>query len=524
MMEPIDVVKKYEKIPKIYRYTFWCTFFVGMLTHLYILTNKLPTFDDMLCLNSFGGSFGLGRWFLGMLGLIKYKVLGNYSMPMLNGTLAILGVAVFACLVNAILENKNILVAILTGIMLVVFPTIAGNLSFMFTGYYYSVAMILLGTGVLLIKQEKKIWMLVLGGFLLTLSLAIYQAYYPLGIGLFLVSLIMDGLRKDESFWELFKRALWDLAGLLLGLLFYFPLNRIWLNIMHMEMASHKGVNQMSQISLEEFPKRISLTYQAFFQMLSGNYYGMTGNIWIRLAIVLLLGVTLFLLIKGSIPLLKQKKYFEYILLWAFILMLPLGIHSIYIMVEEQYLYTLMIYADVLLFIFPLVLCEKLVIREKEVRKVSGITGSVNWIITLIVIFAGIFYIYQDNAAYLEAELSLSAAKSYYTSLITQIKSQEEYSEEMEVILIGANQDGTVYEIRREFFQDVEIGGIYETDRVVKGIDRGRFMKYYCGYDQNVTEDISDIKEEEWIDMPDYPNDGSIKIVENKIIVKFSDK
>ena len=142
MKEPIDIIRKYDEIPKIYRCTFWCTFFVGMLAHLYILTNKLPTFDDMLCLNSFGGSFNLGRWFLGILGLVKYKVLGNYSMPMLNGTLAILFIAVFACLVNAVLRNNNILVGMLIGIMLVVFPTIAGNLSFMFTGYYYSIAMV----------------------------------------------------------------------------------------------------------------------------------------------------------------------------------------------------------------------------------------------------------------------------------------------------------------------------------------------------------------------------------------------
>ena len=65
MKEPIDILKKYNKIPEIYRYTFWCTFFVGMLTHLYILTNKLPTFDDMLCLNSFGAVLIWEDGFLG---------------------------------------------------------------------------------------------------------------------------------------------------------------------------------------------------------------------------------------------------------------------------------------------------------------------------------------------------------------------------------------------------------------------------------------------------------------------------
>ena len=524
MKEPIDIVRKYNSIPKIYRFTFWCTFLAGMLAHFYILTNKLPTFDDMLCLNSFGGSFTLGRWFLGVLGLVKYKLLGNYSMPMLNGTLAIFFIAIFACLVNAALKNNNILIAVLTGVMLVVFPTIAGNLSFMFTGYYYSIAMVLLGAGVLLISQGKKVWMLISGGFLLTLSLAIYQAYYPLGIGLFLIVLIVDTLKGEDKYSELFKRALWYLAGLLLGLLFYFPLNQFWLRIMHTEMGTHKGLDHMSQISLRELPKRIILTYKAFLKMLSQNYYGITGNMWIRVAIILLLAGALFLLIRRSIWLITKKKYLICVLLWVILLLFPVGIHSIYLMVEEQYLYTLMIYADVLLFIFPLILGEKLLVYEKAEGKSTMTTCIINWLFALMVLFSVVFYIYQDNAAYLEAELSLSSAKSYYTTLITQIKSLEGYSEEMEVVLIGENQDSTIYEIRKEFFQDVEIGGIYETDRVVKGIDRMRFMKYYCGYDQKVTEDITDFKADDWQNMPNYPEDGSLKIVGDKIIVKFSDE
>ena len=523
MKEPIDIVRKYRNIPEIFRYTFWCTFFAGMLTHLYILTNKLPTFDDMLCLNSFGGSFELGRWFLGIMGLVKYKVLGNYSMPMLNGTLAIFLIAVFACLVNVILENDNVLVAVLTGIMLMVFPTVAGNLSFMFTGYYYSFAMILLGMGVLLIKRGKNVWMFIFGSFMLTLSLGIYQAYYPLGIGLFLISLVFDCLREDKDFREIFCKAMKYLAGLLLGLAFYFPLDRLWLKIMHMERGSHKGMSQMGQLPLKEMPGRIVQTYRAFIQMFSGNYYGMTGNVWIRLVIILLLAALLFLLIRKSMQILKQRRYLVCVLLWVIIALLPIGIHSIYIMVEEQYLYTLMIYADVLLFIFPLVLSDRIVLGEKVSEKISKVTGIVNWLVTLAVVFSGIFYVYQDNAAYLEAELSLSATKSYYTTLITQVKSLEGYREDMEVVLIGENQDRTIYEIRKEFFQDVEVGGIYETDRVVRGIDQGRFMKYYCGFDQSVTEDVSGIEKTVWTDMPDYPNEGAIRIIRDKILIKFSD-
>lgn len=523
MTEPVELLKKYNRIPKIYRYTFWGTFLTGILTHLYVLTNKLPTSDDILCLYSFGGSFGLGRWFLGILGLLKYKILGNYSMPALNGILTILLLAVFACLVNLIFENDNVLTAVLTGVMIVVFPTIAGNLIYMFTGYYYSLAIILTGAGVLLIKRGQKCWWLIAGSFLLTLSLGIYQAYFPLAIGLLLSSLILDTLKGNRSFRELLKEGFRYLLGLILALGFYFPLNKIWLKVMNTEMASYRGMDRMGKIVLREIPDKIALTYKAFIQMLLSNYCGMTGNIWIRLSIFLLLMITLFFLIKKSIQLLKQKKYLICSILWVFILLFPIGIHSIYIMIEGEALYTLMIYADVLLFVFPLMLCEQIVREERADGSISKMTGILNWLTTCIMIFSAIFYIYLDNAAYLKMELSFSAAKSYYTTLITQIKSQEGYREDMEVVLIGENQDSTIYKMKEDIFQEVEIAGVLDTEWEIRGIDQELFMKYYCGYDQNITDDISTIDKEKWQDMPHYPNDGSIKIVDDKVIVKYSD-
>ena len=58
---------------------------IGIFTHMYILTNKLLNFDEILNLFSKGATLELGRW---GLELTKY-IFPNYSMPVFNGMLSI---------------------------------------------------------------------------------------------------------------------------------------------------------------------------------------------------------------------------------------------------------------------------------------------------------------------------------------------------------------------------------------------------------------------------------------------------
>ena len=78
---------------------------VGIIIHLFILTNKLSNWDDIYNLFSKGACIPLGRWFLRVT---KY-IFPNYSMPVFNGVISFILLSCSACLIVNIMEVKMIL-------------------------------------------------------------------------------------------------------------------------------------------------------------------------------------------------------------------------------------------------------------------------------------------------------------------------------------------------------------------------------------------------------------------------------
>ena len=79
-VELVGKVNMYSKL------AFLVSFFAGLLTHGFMLLNKIPFYDDIALLFHTGGTYKNGRWFLGVIGAVEYKMFGgNYSTPMLKG-------------------------------------------------------------------------------------------------------------------------------------------------------------------------------------------------------------------------------------------------------------------------------------------------------------------------------------------------------------------------------------------------------------------------------------------------------
>ena len=50
-----DVLKKaYKKVSRRFRTAFAAAIIAGLVAHMYMFTNKLPNFDDLIGINSFG--------------------------------------------------------------------------------------------------------------------------------------------------------------------------------------------------------------------------------------------------------------------------------------------------------------------------------------------------------------------------------------------------------------------------------------------------------------------------------------
>ena len=52
--------------------------------------------------------------------------------------------------------------------------------------------------------------------------------------------------------------------------------------------------------------------------------------------------------------------------------------------------------------------------------------------------------------------------------------------------------------------------------------DMGAFLRYYCGFDVEFF-DIDTMQYKEISDMPTYPSEGSVQIIDGNVVVKFSE-
>lgn len=143
---------------------FLAAFFWGILAYLYMFANKLSFYDDIAGLFDVGTTYPSGRWFLGILGENMSKLYGNYSIPMLNGIMSILFVSMAAAVIVDILRIQSAWGSIMVGGIAITFPTVMGTFAYMFTAPYYFFGLLLTVIGAWLIRQNKHILLVVVGG------------------------------------------------------------------------------------------------------------------------------------------------------------------------------------------------------------------------------------------------------------------------------------------------------------------------------------------------------------------------
>lgn len=134
----------YHKKETAVKTAFFAAVIFGLMTHLYQFTNKLYNYDELA--NTPGGngaSVEQGRWFLKWMGDVLLKHFGGvYSLPLLNGVLSLLLLAVSAALIVEMFQVDNWVLAAFIGGFVVVFPSIVCMFFYMFTAVFYAVGIL----------------------------------------------------------------------------------------------------------------------------------------------------------------------------------------------------------------------------------------------------------------------------------------------------------------------------------------------------------------------------------------------
>lgn len=490
--------------------------FGGMLIHLFGLANIVQNSDD-ICNhpNGYGVGVTSGRWLLTILGDFLKSQGVNYNLNWINGMVFIGFLAASAAVMVSIFHIRSRQSAALLGLILVSFPTVCSTMLYKYTAGYYGLAFLLSVLAVWVLPKFGKIGGLVLSAVLTALALGIYQAYIPVTTALFVLQLGQQTLEEDVSFKKLFLRGVRACAALLLGLVLYYVGVKLSLAFYGKTLGTYQGINEMGQISLSQLPQLIKRTYKRFLTLPITDYCNLAQNKMMKLAylaLYMLLGVLVL-----TTAVVKKKKASDIIMGLLLCAAFPVAVNLIEIMCPNSRIYTLMVFACVVPVIAPLVVLE---VMPREGKLYSGAVKAAA-VVLLVLVFGNTYF---NNVTYTSTYFVNRQTENYYASMVAQIRMTEGFDTEKKWLFVGTNVDPMI----DNPWQEVPIyGGAEDTNRMISAYSWQHWIRHYLGYniplaDKNAEESI--LQTEEFAAMPCWPAEGSVKVIDDVVVIKFQEE
>lgn len=492
----------------------------GIVVHAFGLVNILHNYDNILQQpKGYGAGITSGRWLLTLLGDFCQNILDlGYNLPLINGLAYLALIAISAAVVVMFLRITGGR-AILTGCLMATFPTVFDTMMFRYTAPYYGLALLL--SVLAAWTAHKKRWGLPVSALCLALSMGIYQAYPPVTIGLFLLGLMRDALEENTDIIRLIRKGLRCCVALILGVLLYFIMLKatlaLYSTVKPVSLDSYQGIDTMGQIPLSRLPRLIKNAWYIGATFTLTDYCGLVTTPVFKAIWTLLVGGILFL----SVCILIKKKT-KPVLAAFFCLMgllFPLAINFIMVMCPDALIYAIMVYAFVLVAIAPLMLLECLPRNE---GKTKVWLPRVISLLTACIVFYNSYY---GNLNYTAQYYADRQVENYFSGMFAQIRMTEGYTPDKKLAFLG------------EEIRDPKMWNIWDAEPKYGGFASAKILlnasysvNYwiitYLGYEADSASSAE--KDELWKDarvkeMPCWPSEGSIRAVNDFLVVKFQE-
>lgn len=512
-----------SKVTKQMRIAFLSALICGILAHFVSLSNILNNYDSITQIpGGLGTGTTSGRWMISFIYDIQARFWYCYNTPFFNGIFVILVLAISACFVIKILKIDDPFHAFAVGAVMTVYPAVTSMLFFAYTAPVYSLSILMVVMSVWI--ADKKYYGSFVAVVLQVLSLAIYQAYLPLAAGLFLLKLIDDAFKKDSSPKTVILTAIKYFAILLISVCAYIITTKLIMNSLNRELNSYQGINEMGKISVSAIPQLIKGIYSNVFHLVDRNYCGTSATSVMH-------GVYRFLYLTIAVMLIcfllsKNYGFVQKMIGVVLCVIFPLAADSIEIMCANSYIYTLMVYGMICVLFLPIVLEKNslqigISMAGGKVKKSINVFCNVLISVALLLTVAN--YIWTSNVNNTALYYTDEQTQQYFASLTTRMRSAEDYEDGMKVAFINSEIEDDDFKYSWSGIKEIYGGNSFN---YLNAYSRNNFIRQYVGYSFN---SVSDEERElfsskaEVQQMPSYPNDGSIKVIDGVLVVKLSE-
>ena len=395
---------------------------IGFITHIVLLSVIILAPDGLW--NALHYSAGevettSGRWAINFIDSLRKDM----AFPTITTTISIVITAVTAMFIVDFFELKSKLSIVVTSSFLAVSPCFALTLLYAYTADAYAYAFLFAVLAAWCIYKDKyKILNYSLAAIFTMLTLALYQCYLGAIIVLCIMKPIIDILRNEKSYKELFKKIGISILIVAIGIIMYWISEKIALNIYGTSLSSYGGANDISIMNtiknLKGTIKKVYIDYLNFFfsddvvwnSNMSRPFYYKILYIVIGIA----LGSILFFRKNEN----KKKKITDICLVAIGMLSIPIGVNIIAIIAPSTVFYALNSAQIILIIPFFMVILEEYNFKRGVILK---------YIALLMCLIIGVTYYLADNVSYFGVRLKYNQAYSMALRMVDRIENAEGY-------------------------------------------------------------------------------------------------
>jgi hypothetical protein len=527
-----QIVSRFVQIPFIYKLTFFTTFCIGFLSNLFVFTNNLVNHDTLNeGYQNLGFIFLLeqGRW-------LQYAVrlIGNlYPSPVTHGLFGLILLSLSAALIVKIFHLEDRLSAILLSALLGVFPINACFYSYMYMADVFYVSMFFAVLAVALSVQGGKRNFL-FASVSLMCSVAVYQAFISTAIALIVAVYFLELLHADHfQLKKWFLSAVRDTLMVAAGYVLYGLITNILLYLTGASLRSYGGTADSFSISLENIPLSIAIT-----RIDIKTFYFST--VWIQHKVFLIANLIMaFIFIAVMLWTLyryaRMKKYGMMIICLAYDIVMPFLIDNIYIIMNLRgTVHMLMHYVYIIPYILLIVLLPELfTLFHSNMEKYKNICKRMANALTSLGLVCMVIVTYIcfiiSNQLYCRMSNNITATNASLTAMMSRIESIDGWDLSKPVFIANANATlNSNLQADLSFYNQIS-GTLWTGTDVYPWSGNNQiynYLSYYFNIDlTEPTQEQADaiLSSEEFEQMPVYPAEGSIRVINDIVVVKMEE-
>lgn len=461
--------------------------------------------------------------------------LGRFGIPFVDGLrnnvifpagitvacLILLDITVI--LICRLFEIESRLYKILMGLLLVASPVVSNTLTYYYCSDSYFLSYLLAVLAVCLFARYSSFITWAGGVICLCVSLSLYQAYIGVTMTLCLIFLLYQILVRNQRVGGYLIRMI---TGGGISVFLYLLFFKLLQKAGGFVAASSRGFDKMGSIRISEVPIRLIQAYKDVYHYFFTN--DIVNNTWwhrreINCSFWLLLFVcVLYFVVKKKLFHLR-----ELLLIVAGIILLPVGLGCMAVLAPEVLLTDetglLMIMQMNYLYLFVILLIRHIAggsVAENLLRWLGFVLSA--GMILLLLVYTNIF----------EHCLQLNLNKSYSVGsrMVTRIEEHEQYDGKNTKIMVGGTMERGNYPLAQEELYEITKGSVacYTMfwDSGMQSECWAGFMRVYLGSEFQYV-DSGEQKEllqtKEYMEMPIFPEEGSIREIEGVLVIKLSD-